>query len=144
VRSERGQSLVEFALASFLFLMTFLGTIEFGLMVWHYNIVSDLAQEGARWAAVRGAGAIPSMRASTADVQTYVRTRSLGWPVTVTTFSADPITKVCTATATNPSALVAGDGLCVTVAQSFAPLTGVIQLAVWPNLQSTAQMIIAR
>jgi Flp pilus assembly protein TadG len=141
LRSERGDTLVEFALTSFLFLMTFLGTVEFGLIVWQYNIVSDLAQEGARWASVRGSrGSSP---ASTADVQTFVRARSPGWLPVVTTFSADPVTKACTTTATAPSALDAGDGLCVTVVQSFAPLTRVIPLATL-NLQSTAQMTIAR
>jgi len=141
LRSERGDTLVEFALTSFLFLMTFLGTIEFGLIVWQYNIVSDLAQEGARWAAVRGSKGLAP--ASTADVQTFVRARSPGWLPTVTTFSADTTTKACTTTATAPSTMVAGDLLCVKVVQSFSPLTQVIPLATL-NLTSTAQMTIAR
>ena len=54
VKGECGQALVEFAVASIVFLMTIFGTLQFGLMVWHYNMISNLAQEGARWASVRG------------------------------------------------------------------------------------------
>ena len=53
-RGDCGQQLVEFALASTIFFTTIFGVLGFGLAVWH-NMVADLAQEGARWAAVRGA-----------------------------------------------------------------------------------------
>ena len=51
---DRGANLVEFALASTIFFMTIFGVLGFGVAVWRYNMVADLAQEGARWAAVRG------------------------------------------------------------------------------------------
>ena len=51
---DRGENLVEFALASTVFFMTLFGIIIFGIGVWRYNMVSDLAQEGARWASVHG------------------------------------------------------------------------------------------
>jgi len=54
VPSERGETLIEFALSLFVFLMLVVGTLEFGLLVWHYNMTADLAQEGARWAAMHG------------------------------------------------------------------------------------------
>jgi Flp pilus assembly protein TadG len=54
VRDNRGQSLVEFAFASIVFFMMLFGIVEFGIAVWRYNMVADLAQEGARWASVRG------------------------------------------------------------------------------------------
>jgi Flp pilus assembly protein TadG len=144
---------VEFSLALMLFLATVLGTIEFGLAVWQYNMLSNFAQEGARWAAVRG-GSItsapactgvgtPPCKASTADVNTFVNSRSLGLNVVVTTYRADTTTKACTATPVDPSALTAGDGICVKAQRTFAPFTKVVPMAALP-MQSTAQMIMAR
>jgi len=138
---ERGETLVEFALSLVVFLMTVLGTAQFGLIVWQYNMMSDLAQEGARWAAVHGMSS--SAPASTAQVQTFVQGRALGLSPSVSTYTVDPNTKACTATATNPSALAGGVGTCVTVQKSFNPLTGIIPLGTL-TLQSTAQMIVAR
>src|SRR5262252_3023122 len=87
VDAESGQTLVEFALASLLFFTVLFGTIEFGLMVWRYNMLSDLAQEGARWASVRGATSfsIPYAQASKKNVEDYVKGRAVGMAVTVTT-----------------------------------------------------------
>ena len=53
-RDDCGAQLVEFALASTIFFMTIFGVMGFGIAVWQFNMVADLAQEGARWAAVRG------------------------------------------------------------------------------------------
>ena len=79
---DRGQSLVEFALASTVFFMTLFGVIIFGIGVWRYNMVADLAQEGARWASVHGStSASPAVQA---NVQTYVQSRA-PFNVTVTT-----------------------------------------------------------
>lgn len=79
---DRGQSLVEFALASTVFFMTIFGIIIFGIGVWQYNMVSDLAQEGARWASVHGTSSLSP--AAQANVQTYVQSRA-PFNVTVTT-----------------------------------------------------------
>jgi Flp pilus assembly protein TadG len=138
---ERGETLVEFALALTIFLMTLLGTAEFGLMVWQYNMLSDLAQEGARRAAVCGTGR--ALSTSECNVQSFVQSRSLGLNPTVTTFSVDMSTKACTTTVTNPAILASGSGVCVTVEKSFAPLTRIVPLATL-TLQSTAQMIMSR
>jgi Flp pilus assembly protein TadG len=128
VRDDRGQSLVEFALASVLFLMTLFGTIEFGRAIWQYNMMSDLAQEGARWAAVHGVNSLAP--ASTADVQNYLNTRGLGFTFTVTTTPT-------------PSTIGQGSTITVQVSSSFTPITGLIPQATLP-LQSTATMIMQR
>ncbi len=52
VRGETGDAIVEFALASALFFATLFGILEFGQAVWRYNMLAELAQEGARWASV--------------------------------------------------------------------------------------------
>lgn len=128
MRDDRGQSLVEFALASVIFFMTLFGTIEFGRGIWQYNMVSDLAQEGARWAAVHGIKS--ASPASSADVQTFVRSRALGINVNVTATPA-------------PSTLLSGSIVTVQVTSSFSPLTTIIPSATW-TLQSTARMVVSR
>ncbi len=130
LRDDRGSELLEFAAASVLFFTIIFGTIEFGRAVWQYNMMSDLAQEGARWAAVHGAGS--SSPATTAQLQTYVQSRSPGFTVTVTVLPA-----------AGPGALTAGSTVSVHVDSSFSPLTNLI-----PNttltLSSTAKMRVFR
>ena len=128
LRKAEGQSLVEFALASILFFTVVFGTIEFGLAVWQYNMMSDLAQSGARWASVHGlTSATP---ATAAQLQTFVQSRT-GFTVTVT------------ATPANPSAVAPGNVIQVRVASTFSPVTALIPSTVL-NLQSTARMIVSR
>jgi hypothetical protein len=116
-----------------LFFMTLFGILEFGQAVWRYNMIANLAQEGARWASVRGAGASGGMTpASAADVQTFVRARSVGIPVTAPT----PPTS-------NPSALSAGDEVVVKVQTTFTPLTTLIPHSTI-TLSATSKMIMAR
>jgi Flp pilus assembly protein TadG len=125
---DRGQALVEFALASAIFFATIFGTFEFGLAIWRYNMVSDLAQEGARWASVHGR--VSSSPASQADVETFVRSRSPGVPVTVTTTPA-------------PSTVGPGGTVSVEVQSSYTPLTGLLPRAAM-TLRSRATMVVSR
>jgi Flp pilus assembly protein TadG len=139
--SARGETLVEYALALTLFLMTLFGITQFGLAVWQFNMISNLAQEGARWASVRGGGS--ASPASTADVQNYVRSRGVGISgLSVTTTAADVNTRACTSSAIAPSAMGSGGGLCVRV-QKMVAFSRLIPAGPL-RLESTAQMIMAR
>jgi len=139
--SARGETLVEYALALTLFLMTLFGITQFGLAVWQFNMISNLAQEGARWASVRGGGS--ASPASTADVQNYVRSRGVGISgLSVTTTAADINTRACTSSAIAPSAMGSGGGLCVRV-QKMVAFSRLIPAGPL-RLESTAQMIMAR
>jgi Flp pilus assembly protein TadG len=139
--SARGETLVEYALALTLFLMTLFGITQFGLAVWQFNMISNLAQEGARWASVRGGGS--ASPASTADVQNYVRSRGVGISgLSVTTPAADVNTRACTSSAIAPSAMGSGGGLCVRV-QKMVAFSRLIPAGPL-RLESTAQMIMAR
>ena len=72
---DRGENLIEFALVSTIFFMTLFGTIIFGIGVWRYNMVADLAQEGARWASVHGStSAVAGGPSRRADVRPEPRT----------------------------------------------------------------------
>jgi Flp pilus assembly protein TadG len=131
LRRDSGQAIVEFALASLVFFMTIFGIIEFGMAIWQYNMVSNLAQEGARWASVRGSTtSIPAGPVSAADVETFVRGRSVGITVTVTTTP-------------EPSTLKPGQLVSVLVRTDFTPLTPLLPLATL-TLQSRASMVMSR
>jgi Flp pilus assembly protein TadG len=126
IGDDRGQSLVEFALGSTIFFMTVFGTIIFGIGVWRYNMVSDLAQEGARWASVHGgSSATPAVQAG---VQTFVQSRA-PFNVTVTTI---------------PTTVgVAGSTVTVRVQHSFTPWVSLLPNATL-NMVSDARMIVSR
>jgi Flp pilus assembly protein TadG len=129
LRDDRGSELLEFAAASVIFFTIAFGTIEFGLGVWQYNMTSDLAQEGARWAAVHGSSS--ASPGSLAQLQAYVQSRSPGFPVTVT------------AVPDNPSSVGPGGTIAVSVNSSFSPVTALIPSATL-NLTSTARMTVYR
>jgi len=52
IRSEGGQSTVEFAMVLPILLLLLMGIIEFGRIISSYMIINNLAREGARFAAV--------------------------------------------------------------------------------------------
>jgi len=124
-----------------LFLATVLGMLQFGIAVWQYNMMSDLAQEGARWAAVRGSTSGASA-ASAAAVRSFVQSRALGMTPTVNVYSASS-SNVCSTTSVDPSTLAPGKGVCVNVSKPFAPLTRIVPMASL-TLGATAQMIMLR
>jgi Flp pilus assembly protein TadG len=127
---SRGETLIEFALSLTLFCTILFGTIGFGLAVWRYNMMSNLAQEGARWAAVHGKNSGSPKTAS--DTQTYVQSRAVGLSVTV----PSPPTS-------NPSTLIAGQTVTVKVQTTFRPFTALVPAATL-TLHSTAQQIVQR
>jgi Flp pilus assembly protein TadG len=126
---EAGQALIEFALASFLFFATVFGIVSFGLAVFRYNMVADLAQEGARRASVCGPGKLLS--SSDCNVSTYVSSRSAGLAVTTTT------------TPTDLTTLIRGDTVAVLVSHDFPVFTRLVPGGTL-HLQSTAKMISVR
>jgi Flp pilus assembly protein TadG len=113
-RGERGETLIEFALALALFLATILGTMIFGIIVFRYNMLSDLAQEGARRASVCGFAS--GLRASgQCDVEAFVRSRALGIPLNSVTITPSDLTTV-----------LAGQAVTVEVSHTFNPMTSIL------------------
>ena len=49
-RSERGATLVEFAISATVFLTAMFGVLEFGRAMWAHNALTDAARRGARYA----------------------------------------------------------------------------------------------
>jgi Flp pilus assembly protein TadG len=126
-RRERGETLLEFALGATLLFILIFGVLQFGWAIWQYNLVADLAQEGARYGAVHGSSA--SSVATSSDISNYVDTRRLG--MTVTTSASWPL-------GTNAP----GNTVQVTVTRSITQFSGFVPLP--STVSSTAQMVIAR
>jgi Flp pilus assembly protein TadG len=53
-REDRGSSLIEFALISFMFIILLAGVVEMGRMVLVYTTIANAARAGARYAIVHG------------------------------------------------------------------------------------------
>ncbi|HYX42047.1 MAG TPA: TadE family protein, partial [Pyrinomonadaceae bacterium] len=62
---ERGAALVEFAIGATIFLTVLFAVIEFGLLLWTHNALTDAARRGARYA-------VTHPQSSVADVQNVV------------------------------------------------------------------------
>lgn len=129
VRDDRGQTLLEFAFTAMIFLLTTLGTIDFARAIWQYNMVSDLAQEGARYAVVHGPNGSSPTSATQANVQTYLEGRALGFTVIVT------MTPLVVGSQ--------GTTISVTVHSPFVAATRLLPTSSM-TLQSTAKMVVQR
>jgi len=126
---ERGETLIEFAFASVIFFMMIFGTIEFGLAVWQYNLVSDLAMEGARFAAVHGQNSGDPK--TEADVEDFLEGRASGLDLDVTTPDG------------SPDALVAGELVSVRVSHTLNWGGGLLPAWTFP-VAARAQMPVTR
>ena len=103
VGDERGDAMVEFALGASLLFMVVCGIIVMAQALYTYNVLSEAAREGTRYAIVRGSAChfATACPASAANIQTYVQ--NLGFPAinpnnmtAVTAWSAYPVGTTCT------------------------------------------------
>ncbi len=129
LRNDRGATLVEFAVSSLLFMTIALGTIEFSRMIMHYNVVSNAAREGVRYASVRGGNS--GHPATATDIQNFVAGRSSG------------LLTAGNVTVTWPVDTLVGSPVQVQVTYGFAPIVGLLPSASI-SLSSTTQMIIVK
>src|SRR5262245_7916055 len=60
--NERGATLVEFAIAASVFLVSMFAVLEFGRALWVHNALSDAARRGARYAVVHQMNDATSVR----------------------------------------------------------------------------------
>ena len=82
LRGQTGSAIVEFTLVALMFFMLSLGLAEFGRAIFDYSIVSSLAREGVRYAAVRGSAS--GHAATAANISAYVQSKASGMNLTVT------------------------------------------------------------
>ena len=60
--SERGSTLVEFAIALTVFLTAMFAVVEFGRALWVHNALADAARRGARYATLHAASDVASVK----------------------------------------------------------------------------------
>jgi len=61
-KTERGTSLLEFAIAATVFLTVLFAIVEFGRALWVHNALSDAARRGARYAVLHNASAAEDVK----------------------------------------------------------------------------------
>lgn len=135
-----GQTLVEFAAASLIFLTLLLGTMEAGWLLYAKNQVTDAAREGARYAAVNGTksqdittqSGESSYKLSASNVKAYITSR-LTLPnansMTVTVLTPD-------------GTMVPGNRVEIKVSYPYSPLIGFLLPIGNFDLTSESTMII--
>ena len=78
-RGERGQTVVEFALAATALFTLVFGIIDFGRALFTYDIVTNAARIGSRYAIVHGSAcSLASCPATSAAIQSYVQSQVSG------------------------------------------------------------------
>jgi len=78
---ERGQALVDFALAIPITLLAVLAVFDFGRALYTYDLVASAARIGSRYAIVHGSActlAPPACPATSATIQAYILTKVSG------------------------------------------------------------------
>jgi Flp pilus assembly protein TadG len=136
--SERGQALVEFALAIPVVFAVIFGIIDFGRALYTYDLVTSAARMGSRYAMVHGPGCTgTNCPASSAQIQTYVRSIVSG--VTATQVSVTATWPAATGCAS--SAPAAQCPVLVTVSY---PFQFVLSFNRTITMTSASQMIISR
>jgi Flp pilus assembly protein TadG len=146
--SERGSSLVEFAIAASILLSMIFGVLNISMALYAYHYISDAAREGTRYAIVRGSACplseCPSGSATQADIQDYLTAKPFPGidptRMTVTANWPDPA-DTCAPNVTpcnNP-----GNNVQVTVTYQF-PLTVPFVPADMINMRSSSEMVISQ
>jgi Flp pilus assembly protein TadG len=151
LRREQGTAILEFAMVAMLLLTVVFGVMAIFFALYAYNVVSEAAREGTRFAIVRGSNCtrvstakFPSAcPASSSDIQSYVQYR--GYPgidpnfMTVnTTWSATPGTTCATTACNDP-----GNQVQVNVIYQL-PLVLPFLRSETISVSNTAQMVISQ
>src|SRR5262245_66665975 len=74
--SERGQAMVEFALVAPLLFVLLFGMLDFGKAFNYWNVEQQMANEGARMAAVNATGTCPGASTAT-TLPNYIRCQAV-------------------------------------------------------------------
>jgi Flp pilus assembly protein TadG len=140
-RWQRGSSMVETVIVMSVLLALMFGIIDFGRALYTYSFVAQEARQGARWLIVRGAHCTvldhcdASYSGSTNDLQTYVRSLSVGAtnPNRITAWGS---------TSTLCNAHTMGCAVTVTVTYPFSFMLPFVPAATI-NMSSTSTMVVA-
>jgi Flp pilus assembly protein TadG len=146
---ERGASLPETAIVMSVLLALTFGIIDFGRAMYTYGFVAQLAREGTRWAAVRGADScanstvngtvtLPDCNATQSDIQSYVQSLSQGATVASSIVVSAPTYSNC------PSGLSGNAPGCTVSLTVSYPFKFVALPRAGITMSSTSQMVISQ
>lgn len=151
---DEGSSLLETALVMLLFLSLVIGAIQFSLVFFAFNNVTDAAREAARWAAVRGSMSctntpgLTGCNATSAQITSYVQGK--GYPGLVASNISVTTTWLLASSSTHASwstcsgrCNAPGNQVQVQVTYSL-PIAIPYWTATSININSTAAMVIAQ
>ncbi|MBV9408308.1 MAG: pilus assembly protein [Candidatus Eremiobacteraeota bacterium] len=133
--------MVEFAIAVAMLMTMIVGIVDIGRAMYAYHLVANVAQEGARYAAVHGSSCtLSSCPATASAIQTYVRGQATGIDATRLTVTTTWSTGNSCAGSPYQSA-----GCTVSVQTSY-PFTFIVSLL--PNftmtMRGSSQMVISQ
>lgn len=132
--------MVEFAIASIVFLMMLLGVIEFGWMLYARNQVTDAARIGARYAAVNGT---QSRGITTASGQSSYKLNASDVKAFITNRLDLPDASDMTVTVKMPDGtLVPGNRVEIDVSYPYHPLIGFVVPVGTIDFKSSSTMIV--
>ncbi len=145
LRTETGQSAVEFALVSVTLLLFIAGALDLGRAVYYYDVLANSSRDGARLASVTSGGdwQIAGNQPGTyGSAQPYLGSKTIVGAAAAPSFGLDPTSFRVTISA--PMGTVSGFELPITVATSYVyqPLaTGLLGMgAVTITASSTMHM----
>jgi Flp pilus assembly protein TadG len=136
---ERGQTLVEFALAVTVMFAVLFGICDFGRALYTYDLVTSAARIGSRYAIVHGSScALSGCPATSAAIQTYVLSKVTG--VNASTFA------VTTTWATAPGCTDSNHQgpLCIVNVTVTYPFKFLLSFKRTLTMTSTSQMVISQ
>lgn len=120
--STRGQSLLEFALVTPVFLWITVGIVDLGAGITSYNLLANAAREGAR------AGIYPAT--TDADIIAGVNSQTL-------ILGTIPASRI-TITPAAPASRVSGSTITVALSHTYVPFTPLLSIAVGTGIPMTS------
>ena len=85
IKNNRGQAMVEFALALPVLMLLLIGSMEFGLVINQYLVLAEAAREGARSAALGG---------TNTEITAVVKTAASAIDISQLTVTISPATRI--------------------------------------------------
>jgi len=133
MRSQKGQSTLEFALAITVFFMMVLSIVEAGRLFLEYTIVAHAAEEGARYGSLHGNNCVsvlglPNCKTTQSAIESYVTAQ---WPA-------------FTVEATWPASPDPGTTVAVRVSGTFQPIFWFFASFPTITYSNTAKMVIGQ
>lgn len=131
--SQRGQTLVEFAITLPILIILLVGIVDGGRLVYVQNAISQAAREGARWGSVQGRSTSSGGRLT---VAAETRSRMAAVPNSIVTVTCESGGVTVSSCGTNDILVVRVD----TQVQLATPLLG--QIFGTPTLSATSKVTV--